>query len=264
METIKYGSRGNAVKKLQHILDIKVDGDFGSQTHKEVEKFQGRNNLIIDGIVGSRTWSFLESIVEEYCTYSREQIQEAVKSKGYTYFQDEGLLNIIGIRNSAPRVITNAYDDIMTVSTMEDGKWIYKCWAITTDPGDYWINHPMNKNGCAILVPGQYYNAYKITKHRGKYDALCQRGGKVSVYRDGNLDDVYDHDPDTVTAGYYGINIHRSSVYRKGSYINKYSAGCQVFADPDDFDELMALAFSSKESGHEWFTYTLIESKDIL
>ena len=203
-------------------------------------------------------------IEEEYCVYSREQIQNAVKSKGYTYFQEEGLLNIIGIRNSdTENRLTNAYDDLITVSTLKNGKWIHKCWAATTDPGEYWVNHPMNKNGCAILVPGQYYNTYKITKHRNSYDALCQRGGKVSVYRDGNKDDIYDHDPESITAGYYGINIHRSSAHRKGSYINKYSAGCQVFADPDDFDELMEMAYKSKDSGHEWFTYTLIESKDI-
>jgi hypothetical protein len=48
-----------------------------------------------------------------------------------------------------------------------------------------------------------------------------------------------------------------------GNYINKYSAGCQVFADPDDFDEFMAILYKAREEWGNKFTYTLLESKDI-
>ena len=100
-------------------------------------------------------------------------------------------------------------------------------------------------------------------KHGGRYEAVCQRNGKVKVYRDGNKDDLYDFDSDTITEGSYGINIHRSSAYKTGTYINKYSAGCQVFADPDDFDDFMEICHKSKDVWGNAFTYTLIESKDI-
>ena len=88
--------------------------------------------------------------------------------------------------------------------------WITRTWECTTDPGAYWLENPMNAGGTAILVPGQYRGVYKIDKHRGLYDALCQRGGTVKCYRDKNKDDVIDMDPDSVTEGMYGINLHKA------------------------------------------------------
>lgn len=59
METIKLGSRGEAVKKLQQLLNITVDGEFGLKTDKAVKEFQLKNNLTVDGIVGNNTWKAL-------------------------------------------------------------------------------------------------------------------------------------------------------------------------------------------------------------
>ena len=59
METIKLGSKGNTVKKLQQLLSLIVDGNFGPKTDKAVKEFQTKNNLIADGIVGAKTWTAL-------------------------------------------------------------------------------------------------------------------------------------------------------------------------------------------------------------
>ena len=59
METIKLGSKGNAVKKLQQLLNITADGVFGINTDNVVKEFQRKNNLIADGIVGAKTWKIL-------------------------------------------------------------------------------------------------------------------------------------------------------------------------------------------------------------
>jgi len=152
----------------------------------------------------------------------------------------------------------------MTISYKVDGEWKFYCWSNTTDPGKYWIDNPSNSDGCAILVPDQYRGVYKIDSHGGRYTALCQRNGKVKVYRDDNEDDIYDYDIDSAQSGYFGINIHRSSAYKTGTYIDKYSAGCQVFADPDDFDDFMVICNKAKDVWGNKFTYTLIESKDIV
>ena len=61
MKTLKIGSKGSNVVKLQNLLklhgyNIIVDGDFGSKTENFVEDFQDRNNLNSDGIVGKLTW----------------------------------------------------------------------------------------------------------------------------------------------------------------------------------------------------------------
>ena len=60
--------------------------------------------------------------------YTREQIEAAVKSKGYKWFEDvnnKGYdVNIVGVRNNATKGrVTNAFDDCMTISYKVDGEW---------------------------------------------------------------------------------------------------------------------------------------------
>lgn len=50
-----------AIKILQGLLGIPVDGDFGPQTEKAVRSFQAKHGLIADGVVGPKTWAALES-----------------------------------------------------------------------------------------------------------------------------------------------------------------------------------------------------------
>ena len=57
--TLKAGSKGKHVKKVQNKLKIKADGLFGKKTAKAVKKFQKKNGLKADGIVGKKTWNAL-------------------------------------------------------------------------------------------------------------------------------------------------------------------------------------------------------------
>ena len=64
MQTLKYGSKGEQVSQLQHLLishgaKIVKDGDFGEMTEKAVIAYQKSANLIADGIVGVKTWRSL-------------------------------------------------------------------------------------------------------------------------------------------------------------------------------------------------------------
>lgn len=62
---LRTGSRGDAVRKLQELLNAKgytcgnVDGIFGSKTYAAVLEFQKANSLGVDGIVGPLTWAKL-------------------------------------------------------------------------------------------------------------------------------------------------------------------------------------------------------------
>ena len=62
---LRTGSRGDAVRKLQELLNAKgytcgsVDGVFGSKTYAAVLAFQKANGLGADGIVGPLTWAKL-------------------------------------------------------------------------------------------------------------------------------------------------------------------------------------------------------------
>ena len=59
METIRNGSKGEAVKVLQKALGIDADGIFGTETTVAVCNFQKSKGLDCDGIVGAKTWEAL-------------------------------------------------------------------------------------------------------------------------------------------------------------------------------------------------------------
>jgi len=200
-------------------------------------------------------------------SYTREQVQAVMAAKGYKWFNDDAGktydVNIVGIRNSATgQKVTNVFDDTITISFKDEmGTWQFYAWAATTDPGKKsmleW--HKMGiRGGCARLVAGQWRTTYAIDKHQGKYEALCQRLANVSVYRDADLDLEYDEDK--VTTGMYGINIHKSG--RDSTWVENWSAGCQVFKRVKDFDAFMVIVKRAAKIHGNKFTYTLLESKD--
>ncbi len=53
--TLRVGSKGDMVKKMQKVLGIAADGDFGPGTEKAVKAWQTKNGLTPDGIVGPKT-----------------------------------------------------------------------------------------------------------------------------------------------------------------------------------------------------------------
>ena len=202
--------------------------------------------------------------------YTREQIESAVKAKGYVWFEDandKGYdVNIVGVRNSETGTeITNKFDDCITISYKIDGEWQFHCFKCTTDPGKYWAENIMRKEGVAILKPGQYRKSHKLRLHQGKYLALGQQN-PVTVYRDDNRDDNYDLDENNTQTGLFGINIHRATKYegKSSTQVDKWSAGCQVIAANDDWHCFLDICQQAREIWGNNFTYTLIESKDIV
>jgi hypothetical protein len=73
MVILKKGDSGDSVKKLQALLDLEsVDGIFGRNTEKAVKKYQFENNLVVDGIVGKKTWDSILSTTDLSETYEFE------------------------------------------------------------------------------------------------------------------------------------------------------------------------------------------------
>jgi len=180
-------------------------------------------------------------------------------SLGHTVFEKgEYNLNIIGIRT--PDDSANSFNDRICVAYKDGLGWVTRTWAATTDPGLYWRENPGRIEGTAILVPGQYRGCWKLGRHRGKYPALVQQGGMVKVYRDANKNEVLDMDPDTEKEGYFGINIHKAGDV--STEVNKWSAGCQVFARVDDFSEFMSLCYSARNLWGDSFSYSLIQAPE--
>ncbi|MEA2422567.1 MAG: hypothetical protein QOF55_1666 [Thermoleophilaceae bacterium] len=56
---LRVGSKGPDVVRVQGALGQIPDGVFGGRTDAAVRVFQGRNGLLVDGIVGPRTWRVL-------------------------------------------------------------------------------------------------------------------------------------------------------------------------------------------------------------
>ena len=201
-------------------------------------------------------------------SYTREQIKAAVEAKGYKWFNDDANktydVNIVGVRNaSTGKKVTNTFDDTLTISFKDEkGEWQFYAWAATTDPGKKSMlewNKMGVKGGCARLVANQYRGVWKIDKHQGKYDALCQRNGNVKVYRDADFDLEYDEDK--ITEGMYGINIHKAG--RDSTWVENWSAGCQVFKRVKDFDAFMVIVRRAARIHGNSFSYTLLNSTDI-
>lgn len=200
-------------------------------------------------------------------SYTREQIEKAVKNKGYKWFEDDSNktydVNIIGVRNNAPSIadkVTNVFDDHLTISYKdESGNWQYFCWAGTCDPGKKGVMEFHNNKGVARLVPGQYRGVWMIDKHQGKYEALCQRKGNVTVWRDANRDMLYEEK--VTDTGMFGINIHKAG--QDSMWVENWSEGCQVFKRVKDFDQFMAICKKAAKIHGNAFSYTLIESTDI-
>ena len=181
---------------------------------------------------------------------------------GYSYFTKGSYnLNIIGIRSKGDKV-TNLFDDyLVLIYKNNNGKWTRKIYQITTDPGIVFMKNPSNPKGTAILVPGQYRAAWMIAKHRGKYNALCQRKN-VDVYRDNNKNDIYDFKPETIDNGVFGINIHKAGNASKR--VDNWSAGCQVFANDSEFTTFMEFCKKQKDLYGNTFTYTLLNEEDLV
>ncbi len=185
----------------------------------------------------------------------KEIILAALVAHGYKVFVRPFELNIIGIRSRS--AIPNVFNDFITVIYKDDGGiWQQHTFAATTDPGTFWLENPLTPQGTAILKEGQYFNAYGIGLHRSKYLALTQRQPVTvirDITRDGSLD--FNGHEDT---GLFGINIHRALQQGTTGYIDKFSAGCQVLANADDFKTFMALCEQHKQRYGNAFTYTLL------
>lgn len=198
--------------------------------------------------------------------YTAEQIERAVKSKGYVWFADDRNkgydVNIVGVRNKAVgNVVTNLFDDHITISFKdENGNKQFYCWQATTDAGAKAVKNFSNPKGCFRLMPSQYRNSHCIRLHNGKYEALGQQT-TMRGWRDTNKNLIFD--TDIIDAGVFGINIHRSNPKTESEYVENWSEGCQVFKKVKDFDKFMEICRKARAIHGNSFTYTLLESTDI-
>ncbi len=85
---LKKGATGEIVRCLQRglriaIINCEITGTFDDQTFESVKKFQSRNGLSADGIVGVKTWEKMCANVRKY--------QNALNNQGYDVGDEDGI-----------------------------------------------------------------------------------------------------------------------------------------------------------------------------
>ena len=185
-----------------------------------------------------------------------QAVLERVEAAGYKAFRNGNWdLNIVGFRN--PQGTPDKFDDCCYVVYRDDsGSWCTHRYPITTDPGLYWLLNPGRSVGTAILKEGQYRGCWQIGLHKGKTPALVQIK-PVTVYRDANKNNRHDTSGVPTETGLFGINLHRAGT--NSVAVDKWSAGCQVWARNSDFEDFLAIC-NKQVSKRNWptFTYTLL------
>lgn len=182
-----------------------------------------------------------------------------VKEAGFVIFDSKDYdLNIVGFRKLGDPDGFNQFNDRICIIYKRNQKWIVEEGAATTDPGRYWLLKADYKP-CAIYYhPQQARGAYRLGLHRGKYEALRQVK-PAKFWRDGNKDEHLNYEGEIYNDLIY-MNIHKSSSKGQGSvYVERYSAGCQVWQNPKDHERMVELCYLQiKNTGYESFTYTLL------
>ena len=167
---------------------------------------------------------------------STEEIEKLLEPYGID--REKFPLLVIGIRGyykntmGAPGVNDRGiYDDAIILHSPS----VTATYNGNTDPSSLKVGAGFGAGkGMASLKPGPWF-VHKFDLHNGKYLALCQRGGNVTVLRDGN--------PPYPDTGSFGINIHR------GSYNSTSSLGCQTI-HPDQWESFISLAVDQAKRYH--------------
>lgn len=79
MKTIRYNSKGSEVETLEQALkdlgyDLTPNTYFGKVTHDAVRDFQRNHQLVVDGIVGPKTWSKIQAAKDALQDDYREKL----------------------------------------------------------------------------------------------------------------------------------------------------------------------------------------------
>lgn len=204
----------------------------------------------------------------------KELLERAMSVEGFKGFPPGRF--IIGVRSK--KKAFNVYDDKFfeyeniknaTTNDISAMKFI-RVLTGTTEPGGSILKkgwRKFNKYGAAILASDKwYYNLWQYGLHNGKMPALKQVGSQVSVFRDGDDDEIAEELGKPIS-GWYGINYHTNTYdFSKASksiiswFIGGWSAGCQVVNAREQYFEQMDWYEYSLRTGYQKFvSYCLLK-----
>jgi len=156
-------------------------------------------------------------------------LRNAYQRLGYPLLED-GRLNLFGVR--ALDMVVGTFNDILGIFLVYRGKDTLILHPGTVDPGTYYFENPMNKDGTAVMKFQYVEDMYSKGLHKG-YPALRQikpayfyRITKEEWERDGGKEIKLEGKK--LIHGIIAANMHRASQWSISYDIGLYSAACQV------------------------------------
>jgi hypothetical protein len=98
-------------------------------------------------------------------------------------------------------------------------------WKGSTNPGLFFINHPVNPRGCAQLIEGVLM--FKPGLHDDDQFPAFVQAEDFHINRLDEKGHVVGHQ-----CGRFGIHLHSGGT---GENVDKYSAGCQIIWSPEGY-----------------------------
>ena len=198
-------------------------------------------------------------------TNNAQSIVAYMESQGYKLFRNPGEVNIIHVRNGS--TASDLFEDKRIVLQFVNGNPVVTGeWAETTKPGLHIVYNPINSGGAIAIKPGQY-RAWQVGTHIGgsgrhAHEALIQTGGSIVGYRDSDRNRTFE----TITRGFFGVNIHEPWSWGKATLVEDRSAGCMVTATKSAHRAFMKLVRSDPRFVADEtfiFTATIIDGKNL-
>ncbi len=267
------------ILQLLNLYPFGIDGKFGAGTQKAVGVFQDKHDMEASGVLDKTTLDKLKEVGQELelapamPPFELSSILEAYEAKGYTIYEEQYKLNMLGIRKDD--YFDNMFSDRFVVFWKnENMDWEMRQFEWTTMPGTQGhggVFNPLTVHGItgvAVLEEGQYQDAWHFFddfSNFHKYPSFLQVL-PVKIKRDNTRDAILDYDVPKQN-GLFGINIHRMSGQGQNQkYVNsnhvRWSLGCQGAPEPI-FRELVNLARAAAKHHGYRFTYTLMKRTDI-
>lgn len=191
METLKLGSKGEAVKILQKLLNLPVDGIFSKDTESAVKLFQKNNNLVVDGIVGNNTWNVLQkndlNIVYKPINVNITKLERKIKYLVIHYTAGSSSKEGAAMRNRDVFTKRNASADFIvddaTIIQVNPDLNKYYCWAIGDGKGKKGIYNKdcISIEMCSTLDKG---TSAAMPNHKGWHitDSVLSKTIALSKY----------------------------------------------------------------------------------
>lgn len=172
-----------------------------------------------------------------------EKMRDLIIKQGGNFVPGKPFM--FGIRNDSN---TNRFNDVIGILyTENEVNKVFICKG-TTDPGLYWVKHPIaGKPGAAMISFGIHNNLWIRGKRsslggRKNVEILRQNGSKVRISRDIDKDGHIDEN-EPIIYGPNEIQFHPMGFSDReiGRIVGKWSAGCQGAMKISDFHKIMGI-----------------------